>query len=64
MHFVDKTVGFVDSPGPIASPLEFQRLWLADTAKRMQLDIFNQCLNPLKIFSTVPPPLIHILFGY
>ena len=35
MHFVNKAVGFVDSPGPIARPLELQWLWLADAAKRV-----------------------------
>lgn len=64
MHLVYKAVGFVDSSRPVASPLEFQRLRLADTTKRMQLDVCNQCLNPFKIFSTMPSPVIHILFGY
>ena len=40
LHFVDDTVGFVNSPTPISLPVTFQWFRFADTRKRATVYVF------------------------
>ena len=44
-YFVDQSVFIVDTSGPIARKPVFQCLGLADSLKRLALNLFDQCVD-------------------
>ena len=47
-RFVDQSVFVVDASGPIAGKPVFQRFGLADSLKRLPLNLFDQCVDPFE----------------